>query len=75
MTGKRDLQNGRKTDTIESEKERRIAMEKQEKPVKTLPFAPNTERIQPSTLKIILMTLGVLCVMMLIGWIRSKIGV
>ena len=47
----------------------------EQQPRKTLPFAPTTERIQPSTLKILLMTLGVLGAMVLIGWIRSKIGI
>lgn len=45
----------------------------EELPVKTLPFAPNTQRVQPSILKIILMTLGTLAVLVLIGWIRSQI--
>ena len=57
---------------MDNREKREDALENQ--PRKTLPFAPNTERIQPSTLKIFLMTLGVLGAMVLIGWIRSKIG-
>ena len=55
------------------DEQEKTALEQQ--PRKTVPFAPNTERIQPSTLKILLMTLGVLGAMVLIGWIRSKIGI
>ena len=66
--------NEAKTNLEEEKAEQGQEKEPEMEPQKMLPFAPNTPREKPSTLKVFLMTLAVIGIMLLIGWVRSKIG-